>query len=124
MNITGLDKVLVNLGKITNIKVVDEALMDTADKILQLSDPKVPLIEGILNSSGTKIKERHKVLVGYNSEYAAYQHQGIRKDGSRKIINRPGGGESFFLTKTIDENRNQLIAFTNERIKANLNKLL
>jgi phage gpG-like protein len=111
--VTGLDEVYLKLGKLTANHLLKNALVDVGDLVLKLADKKVPVAEGILKSSGTVIKQDRDVLVGYNQEYAAFQHQGVRKNGSRIIRNRPGGGESFFLTSTIEENKDAL----NEAIK-------
>jgi hypothetical protein len=124
MIVTGLDEAYRNLGKLTAKNIYSNAIQDTAEKILELAEPKVPHEEGILESSKTIIKQNGDVLVGYNSEYASYQHQGVRKDGTRIIVNRPAGGESFFLTQTVQQNQNQLVEFTKERIKKQLEKLL
>jgi len=46
--------------------------------------------------------------VGFTAEYAAYQHEGQRKDGSHKIKNRPADGESFYLTNAIENKKDDI----------------
>jgi phage gpG-like protein len=123
VTITGIDRVMSNLGKLSNNNIVQNALVDTGDQILRLSESKVPVAEGILKSSGTVVKDNKDVLVGYNQEYAAYQHQGVRKDGTRIITNRPGGGESFFLSSTVEQNKAPLVDFAKEQIQKQIQKL-
>jgi len=102
----------------------DQALQDLGEKIGELSADKVPVEFGILKSTFTVVKSRGQWLAGYNTEYASYQHQGVRKDGSRVIRNRKGGGQSFFLTQPIQENRQQLLDFFSRRFKHYLQKAL
>lgn len=45
--------------------------------------------------------------VGFNIVYGAYQHQG--GDGKRVIVNRPAGGETFFLRHTVVSNRSKYL---------------
>ena len=125
----GKDDVIGMLESLTNPSIQDNALLDLGEEILRISDPKVPKRSGELKSSGFPelgngkvFKEGGKLLVGYNSEYAGYQHQGIRKDGTRIVKNRPAGGQSFFLSATLDENRTQFMQFYKERIKKNIQK--
>jgi hypothetical protein len=124
MIVTGLDEVYMKLGKLTADHILKNALVDVGDLVLKLADKKVPVAEGILKSSGTVIKEANQVLVGYNEEYAMYQHQGVRKDGSRIIRNRPGGGESFFLTSTVQDNKDALNEAAKIQILEEIKKLL
>lgn len=109
--ILGIAKTKSNLIKIQNQIESNSknALKLVSEKIGNLTSNKVPILNGILKSSFTVVEQRNKILAGYNTEYAAYQHQGIRADGTYIIRNRPGGGETYFLTNTVNENRKNLI---------------
>jgi hypothetical protein len=116
ITITGIDQALSLFHRIQPKKDLKKSLKMAGEKILELSEPKLPVKDGILKSSGVVIEESDNVLVGYNSEYASYQHEGRRKDGTRIIRNRPAGGESFFLSSTIEHNQSQILAFIEEQI--------
>lgn len=130
IEITGVKQVVANLKKVERSLVdaaYNKALQDLGEKIGELSASKVPVDEGILKSTFTVVKINGGWVCGYNTEYAAYQHQGMRRDGTRIIRDRPGGGESFFLSGPVQKNRKQLLAFLQERfsiyLKQSLNKL-
>jgi len=118
IKIEGVKKTVSNLKSIEK-RLVDiaynKALQDLGWKIGELSESKVPVEEGILKSTFTVLKVSGEWVCGYNTEYAAIQHQGMRKDGTHIIRNRPGGGESFFLSGTIEKYQKQLLAFLQER---------
>ena len=115
IKITGLDNAKKLLDKPKHIKT-NKILRLVGEKILELAEPKLPVKDGILKSTGTVINEGISVTVGYNTEYAAYQHEGRRQDGSHIIRNRPGGGESHFLSGTVVKNKDQLLEFAKEQI--------
>lgn len=117
MIINGLTDSLAMLKNIAPDHIHKKSLKMVGEKILELSEPKLPVGDGILKSTGTVIEDNGSIIVGYNSEYASYQHEGRRKDGSRIIRNRPAGGESFFLSATIQQNQSQLVEFAKEQIK-------
>ena len=84
---------------------IQQSLEDVADKIERDAKKRVPDGEGDLRKSFRKeIKGIRSVEAGYETVYAMYQHQGRRKDGTHIILNRPAGGETYFLSKTIDRN--------------------
>lgn len=58
------------------------------------------------------------VVVGYNSPYAAYQHEGIRQDGTHPVQNytEPGSGAKFIENK-LSENGEDYIAIVAETVK-------
>jgi Minor capsid protein len=113
VTVTGLDLCLANLNRLLDKNLISEPMADLAEEILRRTDSKIPHQEGILKSSGTVIPDGGdgETSVGYNSEYASYQHQGVRQDGSRIIKNRPGDGESFFLSSTVKQNKDALLAY-------------
>jgi hypothetical protein len=117
IKVTGIADALSMLNNIAPPKIVKKTLKSVGEKILDLSEPKLPVKDGILKSTGTVIENGNHILVGYNSEYAAYQHEGRRQDGSRIIKLRPGGGESFFLSSTVEQNMTQLVEFAQEQVE-------
>jgi hypothetical protein len=127
IKIQGVSKTLSNLNQIER-KMVDiaynKALFDLGHKIGELSSNKVPVDEGMLKQSFTVQKVGRPWVCGYNKVYAAYQHQGMRKDGTKIISNRPGGGESFFLSGPVQKNQKQLLKFLQERFNFHLKTLI
>ena len=74
-----------------------------AESIQKRSFGSVPYDRGDLRESwATENISTYSLLAGYNIPYAMYQHQGRRADGTHIIQNRPAGGESFFLLKSIE----------------------
>lgn len=124
---TGMGSIKKRLNAIEK-KLVDhafnQALQDLGEKIGELSSPKVPVQEGMLKSSFTVQKVGDKWVCGYNQEYAAYQHQGMDKNGARVIEKRPGGGGSFFLSEPAKKNKKQLLEFLQERLNIHLQKIV
>ena len=73
-----------------NQSAMERALARMRQDIFVLSQFKVPKKEGTLQHSGEQLHMallHHRVQYGDNGaeEYAAYQHRGERKDGSRKV---------------------------------------
>ena len=122
LKISGIKETRQTLKKIQESMVNEaknKALADMGFKIGELSSKLVGVEFGILKSSFVVQKN----LAGYNTEYAAYQHQGVRKDGTHVIRNRPGGGQSFFLSEPVKRNKTQLLNFFNERFAHHIKKL-
>jgi hypothetical protein len=107
--------------------------------------PKVPYEEGTLRGSGSVFVSGKLVdttqnmdpggtpatvlnepvsantleaVVGYNTPYAAYQHEGIRQDGTHEVKNytEPGAGAKF-LERKMSENRDDYMAIIAHEIK-------
>lgn len=53
-------------------------------------------------------KSDKEARFGFTAEHSAYQHEGQREDGSHKIVNRPAGGESFYLTNAIENKKDDI----------------
>jgi phage gpG-like protein len=126
LSVLGLGEAMQRMGDVTKAIIHEarnNALQDLGEKIGEISANKVPLDEGILRSTFTVQKSTTGKLVGYNTEYAAYQHQGVRADGTHIILNRPGGGESFYLTGPVKQNEKALKEFYKERLKKRFNTL-
>lgn len=123
----GFKEVLGNIGKMEKgmtDTAYNQALQELGVKIGEITANKVPVEEGILKSTFTVQKIGGEWVCGYNTEYAAFQHQGIDRDGNRKISNRPGGGESFFLSGPVEANKTQLLKFLQERFNIHLSEIV
>lgn len=119
----GMQKVLSNLDNLEKQMVdiaYNKALQELGEKIGQITEDKVPVDEGILKSTFTVQKVNGEWVCGYNTDYAAYQHQGMEADGSRVKVNFPGGGETFFLSGPVEANKSQLLEFLQERFNNHL----
>jgi DNA primase large subunit len=126
LKIEGLKKTLGNLSQVERQMAdiaYNKALESLGVKIGEISKDKVPVDKGQLKQSFSVQKVGNDWICGYNKVYAAYQHQGVRKDGSRIVINRPGGGESFFLSGPVQKNQTQLIKFLQEQFEIELQKI-
>lgn len=85
-----------------------QAVNDVATTILALSQLEVPHDIGILQNSGV-VKPAQEIedpeaIVGYNTPYAAYQHEGHRRDGTHIIKNYQGGRKGKYLEDPIRNN--------------------
>ncbi len=81
------------------------AVNDVANEVLRLSQFQVPHDVGTLQSSGqVEPGEDYEAIVGYNTEYAAYQHEGIRADGTHPIRHWQGGRKGKYLEDPIRHN--------------------
>lgn len=81
------------------------ALNKAADEVLRLSQKEVPHDTGMLQNSGAvEPIDENTVAVGYNKEYAAYQHEGRRADGSRPIMKYGKGRKGKYLEDPIKNN--------------------
>jgi hypothetical protein len=67
------------------------------------------------------VKDLPKVMtasVGYNTPYAAYQHEGERKDGTQKVENyQHTGTGAKFLEKPLFENSKDYMAILSREIR-------
>lgn len=72
-----------------------DMLEKVANEIMRLSQQTVPIYTGVkkgisggsLQNSGFVDLKGDDVVVGYNIAYAAYQHEGQRRDGSHVVRN-------------------------------------
>ena len=76
-----------------------DALENMADTLLLLSRFEVPHDKGTLQATGHVFYEASDdaMCVAYNTPYAAYVHEGFRRDGSHKIINFQKGRKKKYL---------------------------
>lgn len=82
-----------------------KGVSDVAAEILRLSQFEVPHDTGNLQNSG-QIDPGNGLeqIVGYNTVYAAYQHEGIRADGTHPISQWQGGRKGKYLEDPIRHN--------------------
>lgn len=71
--------------------------LEMAQTLLILSSHEVPHDKGLLSSSGQIFKDVQGHSVAYNKEYASFQHEGIRRDGTHKIVNYQKGRKKKYL---------------------------
>lgn len=96
----GIDKLSRNFGM-----AADASVEDIATEILRLSQFEVPHDKGMLQNSGfVDSLGNGESVVGYNKEYAAYQHEGRRANGSYAIIHYQKGRKGKYLEDPIKNN--------------------
>lgn len=110
----GLNKLEKSLDK-----WMDEALQEMADTLLLLSREEVPHDKGTLQISGHTFKERDGVSVAYNTDYAAYQHEG--GDGKRVIKSYQKGRKKKYLEDPLKMNMSKWISIARMIIAKKLN---
>lgn len=96
-----------------------KGLSDCAVTLLTLSQNKVPLDKSpLLQSGGWELEDDESVAVFYAIEYAAYQHEGMRADGTRQVHNytSPGRGPKF-LEGPLHENIGTFMSYIESAIK-------
>lgn len=126
------DKKLKELVHSVSHDVAAQGLFSAANALLNAADdeiPQVPWKTGDLRASRQVKKpvisgDRVSVSCGYNSPYAAYQHEGQRKDGSHKVKNYtktmvPGPGPKF-LEKKMAGNPQRFMAIVADHIRRKL----
>lgn len=91
-----------------------QAVDKVAAEILRLSQFEVPLDTSNLLQSGqidpgTGLEQ----IVGYNTVYAAYQHEGVRRDGTHPISHWQGGRKGKYLEDPIRHNIDVFRSFFN-----------
>lgn len=97
----------ISVGKKTHT-----AINAIATEILRLSQIEVPHDTGNLQNSGAveNGSSEDEKIVGYNTVYAAFQHEGVRADGSHVITHWQDGRKKKYLEDPI---RNNLETFKN-----------
>lgn len=105
------DEVERNLGNFERqIRgTTNKAINKAADEILRLSQAEVPHDTGALQNSGhVEPVDSETVAVGYNKEYAAFQHEGRRRDGSHVVLHYQKGRKGKYLEDPIKNNLQKL----------------
>jgi hypothetical protein len=88
-------------------KAADTAVIMIADEVLRLSEREVPLDKSPLSQSGQiEPDPEGGQIVGYNKVYAAYQHEGMRADGTHIIRHHKNNRKGKYLEDPIKNNLN------------------
>jgi hypothetical protein len=93
-----------NLKKLQTINPMDEWGRICSGELLRLSRYVVPFASGRLSQSGFFRREGQYWITGYDTKYAMYQHEGMRRDGSRVVRNWSNGRKSKYLENPLKEN--------------------
>ena len=97
---------------------------DLLEKILDITEPNIPVDSGLMKKSGTVQEVRaiivNQLMAGYNTEYAWLNHQGLSRNGNK--IERKSGKDRW-LARTIEANRTQLLDFYNQRLEKHLQSI-
>lgn len=80
------------------------ALMDMADALLALARLEVPHDTGRLQLTGNAYWDVDSSAVAFDTDYASYVHEGIRADGSHRILNYQKGRKKKFLEDPLKMN--------------------
>ena len=96
-----------------------EALNEMGDTLLLISRMEVPHDKGMLQASGHVFESGHDTVnVAYNTDYAAYQHEG--GDGKRIIRNYQGGRKKKYLEDPLKMNGSKWENIAQNKISAHL----
>lgn len=113
-----------NLQKLQNMNLNDEWGRICSGELLRLSRFGVPFDTGRLSQSGFFRREGQYWITGYDTKYAMYQHEGMRKDGSRIVRNWSNGRKSKFLENPLKENISTWNKVANQVLMQELKKKL
>ncbi len=132
MDFTAFNKTFFPLALKKIPKSARSGLADAAFEMLKDADdeaPQTPFDKSFLRGS-RKIEEPKitnneiSIKAGYNSKYAAYQHEGERKDGTHKVkkhtkerVSQPG--PKFLQSKMVRHKKRyiEIVALTIEKTK-------
>jgi hypothetical protein len=87
-----------------------------ANELLRLSQLEVPHDKGSLQNSGQVAPEPGGFIVGYNKVYAAYQHEGVRFDGTYPIKRYQKGRKGKYLEDPMKRNNNVFMNYIKEAL--------
>lgn len=83
------------------VKATNEALNDLVHRAQDVTPVEEGTLKASIHTDGAEVSgdtvSGTVQTGGESSAYAAYQHEGMRADGSHVIVNRPGGGQSKFI---------------------------
>ena len=99
-------------------------IKDIATELLRLSEAEVPLDEGTLANSGHVEPAEDNpddMLVGYNTAYAAYQHEGMRANGTYVVKNWQHGRKSKYLEDPMKQNNDVFMTHYYTKVEEALN---
>ena len=78
-------------------KMEKRMLSEMADTLLVYARMEVPFRESDLSGSGHTGEDAEGTYVVFNIEYASYQHEGVRRDGTRRVLFHNDGRKSKYL---------------------------
>lgn len=107
LDTSDMDKKLERLKSDLNA-MERRALQEMADTILTLARAEVPHDEGTLANSGDAYVEGDFGIVAFNTKYAAYQHEGMRKDGTHVVRRYKSGRKKKYLEDPLKRNLTKL----------------
>ena len=113
-----------NLQSLQNMNLSDEWGRICAGELLRLSRYGVPFDTGRLSQSGFFRREGQYWITGYDTKYAMYQHEGMRRDGSRIVRNWSNGRKSKYLENPLKENISTWNKVANQVLMQELKKKL
>jgi hypothetical protein len=113
-----------NLQKLQNMNLNDEWGRICSGELLRLSSFGVPFDTGRLSQSGFFRREGQYWITGYDTKYAMYQHEGMRRDGTRVVRNWSNGRKSKFLENPLKENISTWNKVANQVLMQELKKKL
>lgn len=113
-----------NLQKLQNMDLTDEWGRICSGELLRLSRFGVPFDTGRLSQSGFFRREGQYWITGYDTKYAMYQHEGMRRDGSRIVRNWSNGRKNKFLENPLKENISTWNKVANQVLMQELKKKL
>jgi hypothetical protein len=94
-----------------------QAQQEIAMELLRLSQLLVPHDKGFLQNSSFTDWDGDDAIVVYNKSYAAYQHEGVRADGTHQVRNySKAGRQSKFLEQPLKENIETFKEYYNKRV--------
>ena len=103
-----------------------DGLEQMGDTLLLLSSYEVPHDTGQMQSTGHKYPKHTEVVatrelnVAYDTEYAAYQHEGIRKDGTHIIKQYQKGRKAKYLEDPLKMNLNMWQKILRDNLAQNM----
>ena len=113
-----------NLQKLQNMDLTNEWGRICSGELLRLSRYVVPFYSGRLSQSGFFRKDGQYWITGYDTKYAMYQHEGMRRDGSRIVRNWSNGRKNKFLENPLKENISTWNKVANQVLMQELKKKL
>lgn len=115
LDTSDMDKKLERLKSDLNA-MERRALQEMADTILTLARAEVPHDEGTLANSGDAYVEGDFGIVAFNTKYAAYQHEGMRKDGTHVVRRYKSGRKKKYLEDPLKNNLTKLGEVAREQL--------
>ena len=113
-----------NLKKLLSVDLRQQWGYICSGELLRLSRMQVPFDSGRLSQSGNVKKFGRVWGTSYNTKYALYQHEGIRKDGSRMVRNWRNGRKGKYLEDPLKENIRLWDSLANKVLTDELKKKL